>query len=258
MLTRPITRGITRPITRPLVRQSSTFNPLTLFAQGQQGAWYDPSDLTTLFQDAAGTTPVTADGDPVGYMQDLSGNGNHATQSVSASRPIYRTDGTLHWLSFDGVDDALDLPQMIQSPEFSLYAAVSHQNLGDDGRYFVQGVSNPRLMFYATRNAANARQITVIDTSTIIDTPTLDTNFHVYGTRRSELGDLKMQVDAGDIALSGGVPLTVPAKTASLGFSTGPFAGSFAGLVLQDAVYADDNSASAVHAYLAEKAGITL
>lgn len=72
MLTRPITRGITRPITRPLVRQSSTFNPLTLFAQGQQGAWYDPSDLTTLFQDAAGTTPVTADGDPVGLMLDKS------------------------------------------------------------------------------------------------------------------------------------------------------------------------------------------
>lgn len=70
MLTRPITRGITRPITRPLVRQSSVFDPLTLFSEGQQGAWYDPSDLTTLFQDTAGTTPVTVDGDPVGLMLD--------------------------------------------------------------------------------------------------------------------------------------------------------------------------------------------
>ncbi len=33
--------------------------------------------------------------------------GNHATQSTSAARPIYRTDGTLHWLEFDGVDDRL-------------------------------------------------------------------------------------------------------------------------------------------------------
>ncbi|PIE10063.1 MAG: hypothetical protein CSA72_10645, partial [Rhodobacterales bacterium] len=37
-------------------------------------AWYDPSDLSTLFQDAAMTIPVTADGDPVGAVQDRSGN----------------------------------------------------------------------------------------------------------------------------------------------------------------------------------------
>src|SRR5690554_962627 len=86
------------------------FDPLSLFSNGEQGAWYDPSDLTTLYQDSAGTTPVTADGDPVGRMLDKSGNGNHADQSVAASRPIYRTDGVLHWLEFDGVDDSLRLP----------------------------------------------------------------------------------------------------------------------------------------------------
>ena len=36
--------------------------------------------------------------------------GNHASQSTSASRPIYRTDGTLHWLEADGVDDCLSVP----------------------------------------------------------------------------------------------------------------------------------------------------
>lgn len=34
--------------------------------------WLDPSDLSTLFQDAAGTIPVTADGDPVGVWLDRS------------------------------------------------------------------------------------------------------------------------------------------------------------------------------------------
>lgn len=43
-----------------------------LFASGEQGAWYDPSDLTTMFQDSAGTTPVTADGQPVGLILDKS------------------------------------------------------------------------------------------------------------------------------------------------------------------------------------------
>ena len=215
------------------------FTPRKLFSTGAEGVWYDPSDLSTLFQDATGTKPVTANGDPVGLMLDKSkglelgveltndgefttnswfvvndgsywidgtyrvadiggadsymsqkilgteigklykidisllenttsslgfrirtginfgsaifgdifpnyvnngvttfyilakGNdfyfsphvsttdthvvidsisikeikGNHATQSVSASRPTYQTDGILHWLAFDGVDD---------------------------------------------------------------------------------------------------------------------------------------------------------
>ena len=31
--------------------------------------------------------------------------GNHASQPVASSRPLYRTDGVLHWITFDGVDD---------------------------------------------------------------------------------------------------------------------------------------------------------
>jgi len=89
------------------------FSPLSLFANNEQGAWYDPSDLTTLYQDSAGTTPVAADGDPVGLMLDKSGKGNHASQSVAASRPIYRTDGALHWLEGDGVDDFLDTSGLV-------------------------------------------------------------------------------------------------------------------------------------------------
>ncbi|MEP6587516.1 MAG: hypothetical protein ABJA84_02005 [Polaromonas sp.] len=43
-----------------------------LFAYGEQGAWLDPSDFSTLFTDSAGTTPVTAVGQPVGLMLDKS------------------------------------------------------------------------------------------------------------------------------------------------------------------------------------------
>jgi hypothetical protein len=49
-----------------------TFSPARLFAAGEQGAWYDPSDLNTLFQDQAGTTPVTAVEQPVSLMLDKS------------------------------------------------------------------------------------------------------------------------------------------------------------------------------------------
>jgi hypothetical protein len=49
---------------------SGGFTPASLFTQGEQGAWYDPSDYSTLFQDSAGTTPVTAVEQSVGLMLD--------------------------------------------------------------------------------------------------------------------------------------------------------------------------------------------
>jgi hypothetical protein len=47
------------------------FNPLSWFAKNEPGAWYDPSDLTTLFQDSAGTLPAALEY-PVGLMLDKS------------------------------------------------------------------------------------------------------------------------------------------------------------------------------------------
>ena len=60
-----------------------------MFANSEQGAWYDPSDMSTMFQDSAGTTPVTAVEQPVGRMLDKSGRGNHATQATTTKRPVY-------------------------------------------------------------------------------------------------------------------------------------------------------------------------
>jgi hypothetical protein len=48
------------------------FSPLTLFAAGEQGYWLDASDFSTMFQDDAGTTPVTAVGQSVGLWLDKS------------------------------------------------------------------------------------------------------------------------------------------------------------------------------------------
>lgn len=83
------------------------FSPASLFSGGVRGAWYDPSDLTTLFQDTAGTTPVTAAGQSVALVLDKSGRGNHATQATAASRPTYQVVSGLPCLVFDGVDDFL-------------------------------------------------------------------------------------------------------------------------------------------------------
>ena len=91
-----------------LVRGGASSSPASLFAGGEQGVWYDPSDLSTLFQDNLGATPVTAAGQTVGKILDKSGRGNHATQATLAQRPTYQIDSTGRpYLSFDGVDDGM-------------------------------------------------------------------------------------------------------------------------------------------------------
>lgn len=47
-----------------------SFSPSSVFGVSDLGAWYDPSDLLTLFQDSVGTTTVTAAGQPIGLMLD--------------------------------------------------------------------------------------------------------------------------------------------------------------------------------------------
>jgi len=73
----------------------------SLYGAGQQGVLFVPKPIVqgdqVLFRDSAGTTPVTADNDPVGKMLDISGNGHHATQAYGIwgryTAPMARCSG---------------------------------------------------------------------------------------------------------------------------------------------------------------------
>lgn len=129
------------------------WTPAAVFAQGEQGGWYVSSPtyngVQVLWKDSAGTDPVTTDGDVVGRRDDLSGNGNHQTQSTASAKPIYRTDGVLHWLEPDGVDDELVLG-VLDLSSYTKLAAVSAIRKPSDN----QGVS-PIIMSGSVGSAAN-------------------------------------------------------------------------------------------------------
>jgi len=80
-----------------LADAASSFNPASLFANGEPGVWYDPSDFSTMFQDAAGTTPVTAVEQPVGLLLDrskgLALGSNLATDSNAIETDVNATTG---------------------------------------------------------------------------------------------------------------------------------------------------------------------
>jgi hypothetical protein len=86
--------SVTAPIVKPILLaiweelyagRGGVFSPASL----SPTAWYDPSDMSTLFQDSAGSTPVTAVEQPVGRISDKSGNGRHATQATTSLKPTY-------------------------------------------------------------------------------------------------------------------------------------------------------------------------
>lgn len=94
------------------------FNPAQLFQAAEQGAWYDPSDLTTLFQDTAGTTPVTTAGQSVALMKDKSGNGADISQATSADMPTYELDTNgLPYLSLNGTSQFMSTAATLTSPQ---------------------------------------------------------------------------------------------------------------------------------------------
>lgn len=118
---------------------------LKLFANGEQGFFYDPNDLSTMYQDAAGTVPVTDVGQPIGLIRDKSGRNNHAFQTTSSSRPILRQNATTgaYYLEFDGSDDFLQTSNIdfTATDKVSLFAGmqmVSVDSIGylvNFGRY---------------------------------------------------------------------------------------------------------------------------
>ena len=77
----------------PQFNPLSSFYPLSLFANGEPGFWLDPSDLSTMYQDSAGTTPVTAVEQPVGLILDKSQGLVLGAELVTNGNPFVGTTG---------------------------------------------------------------------------------------------------------------------------------------------------------------------
>lgn len=136
--------------------------------------WLDPSDVSTLQQDSAGITPVTAAGDPIGRIMDKSGAANHCIQATAASRPLWQK--TL--AAFDGTDDSwgsaasIDFTSTdkvtviagVRKTSFvaiGIVAELSAVASTNNGAFFLAGPANPGQseFTYLSRGTANASAV---------------------------------------------------------------------------------------------------
>lgn len=173
----------------------AVFTPASLFASGEQGAWYDPSDLSSMFQDSAGTTPVTAAGQPVGKINDKSGRGNHLTQITAGERPILGQDGGGRYcLEFDGVNDHLTAGDALDLGTNSLWAvAAAKFDTTADGTIFAKALNAVGAARYSLIRSGGSL-LTLYDATGAGETsggPDSSTALRILTTRINRRGSLK-------------------------------------------------------------------
>jgi len=121
------------------------FSPASLFASSEAGDWFDPSDLSKMWQDTAGTTPVTTDSQTVARIDGQQGVVS-LRQADAAKRPQYKTSGGLHWLRFDGTDDNLISSANLAfsgTDASTVAAAVTKRNTSTEGDIIAYGYLGP-------------------------------------------------------------------------------------------------------------------
>ena len=243
--------------------QSGGFSPASLFAGGTEGAWFDPSDPSTLFQDSAGTTPVTVSGQPVGLMLDKSGNGNHATQATSSKRPTYTEGGGLSWLAFDGVDDSMRTANgVLNVADVSMLIAISRETESDRSIIALPQYptihSDPffRLMIYTSRRRVIGPRINgVLYNSNITVADNARSIIFASNRKNVQVNGVVAPSDVSPVSLTfpNSVPLIISGNAAGGELHKGNFYGAVG--LGGDMNFVEIDSATA---YLAAKSGVTL
>ena len=274
MIIQSIVQSIIQPIVRSVIDPiiiSQGFSPKSLFASGEQGAWYDPRDLSTMFQDAAGTTPVTAAGQPVGLIRDKSGRGNHASQVTAGSKPMLRNTGALWYLQFDGIDDFLATGNIdfTQTDKIGVFSGMNKNTNAATGIFVETSLNtntNNGCFYLAAPVTTGMATVTfnpkgTAQTSVTINLPAAS---NTVLTAQSDIsGSMatmrKDGVAAGSSSSSqgsgnyGNYPLYIGRR----GGTSLPFTGYLYGLIIRGAL-TDAAGITSTEKYLAAKSGVTL
>jgi len=262
-----------------------SFDPSTLFASGEVGAWYDPSDLSTMWSDVAatvqtvpvleGVTPTAAN--VVAQIDDKSGNVNHATQANFSSRPVLRvTTGGLYYLELDGVDDSLvtstitpgaDKAQIFaglfksSDATASIALELSANVSGNAGSFYLTAPESTSIRYSSAGRGNVGLTIAIVATitasgaapDTAVITATHDIAGDLSTIRRNGVGGNDATGDKGS-GNFGNYPLYIGARAGS----SIRFNGRIYSLITRFGPSLDLSTIQSAEGYVAGKTGVTL
>jgi hypothetical protein len=230
------------------------WTPASLFGAG---AWYDVSDETTVFTDIAGTILASV-GDAVARINDKSGNNIHATQAITAARPILRQDvNGNRYLEFDGVDDQLQASANITlQAKAALWVAVAKEASGDDlERIYDSAVGVLAIRYNSGGGLDCALGNFTTGSGRVVASFGNDTSPHVFAYQRDQAGDVAtIRADGAIIATD---THDQGAYSYSLQISDRTRMRWYGGVILADQ-YLDNATALKLDSYLARQSGATI
>jgi hypothetical protein len=157
--------------------------------------WYDLTDITTLFQDTAGTTPITADGQEIALCTNKGSYGAAGDVSqTTAAKPAYDTD-LVSWggmVTTSAGADWLFTATAVEQTDFasgdmSCWMVYSTSNAGSNNWYFDWNSTEMRMLIlgagthnYAMGGGSATVAATATD-NTVVSLHQWDTGSNVQG-----------------------------------------------------------------------------
>lgn len=247
--------------------ESTGLNPASLFAGGVAGAWFDPSDLSSMYEGRTGTTPVSIGG-LVGQILDKSGNGNHAVAASNSSRATLRQAASGHlYLDFDGLDDCYLTPSIASAAQETYAAGITRRSGTNTVHVYGPGEGLPSDQVSPLRLAVNAFQPAYSSAGAL--TPSIP---YVLGTpvvavadrndARADQQQIRLRANLGAPGFRGAVgDATVGAYVRTIG-SFRPSDLNFAPIDFYGLIHVvgpvADTTRDAIARYLAGKSGVPL
>lgn len=218
---------------------ASATSPATI-ASGLKG-WWDTSVISTLWQDSARTTPVAANSDPVGAIDDRSGNSKNLLQATAGFRPLYKTgiQNSLAAVLFDGTDDAMATAAISQVTTVATLFAVTKKVAGTTGKFFNNGVGNG----YGFNIHGTVRDFLAEGVANQDDGNTTN-NIEIWTGRISSVPAWVLRINgAGQVVTPSNSVVSTPATATYIGGVASNF---FNGYLMEWGLYDSDIGATAV------------
>lgn len=197
--------------------------------------------------------------------------GNHATQPLAASRPTYRTDGKLHWLEFDGIDDFLVAPKMgdFTTKIVSQYVAANVENVYSCITAQTDSSAQRRLLisYSNTPTISTALYYSEVSPATWVTKSTRDPNFGLKANIINSIMDmpnLEIEGRLNNILMEGTVIPYSATTRGSYYIGNRGDGNSMAKMALYGLIRTDtdikplDNTLFKTNDYLANKSGVEI
>lgn len=186
---------------------SRSFSPLSL----SPALWLDASDSTTLFQSNGGAA-AAADGDPVGYWMDKSGNGRHLTQTSGTNKPLLNllVKNGKSGISFNGTSSYFNTTSYMHGSSITSFCVIHRPASGGRNFAFADNSSGVDYPFWWE----NDNKFYVGNSSRIFISSTSNTNTGFFIVKSSYSTTSNMQIWLNGSSVSGSVSGTATSAKA--------------------------------------------